>query len=132
MIEIEKKKFTLRGKTLEELKEMDIREFAKYITSRERRTILRNFSEIEKIIKRWKKYNEKGKPIRTLYRDMIIVPQMVGLTIYVHNGKEFVAVKITEDMLGHRLGEFSVTRKGVKHGAPGIGATRSSAFMSVK
>ena len=131
-MEQEKKVFTLRGKNLEELKKMDIREFAKYINSRERRTILRNFATLEKCLQRWKKYNEKGKQIKTHNRDIIVLPQMVGLTVYVYNGKEFLQVKITEEMLGHRLGEFSVTRKGVKHGAPGIGATRSSAFMSVK
>jgi small subunit ribosomal protein S19 len=132
MIEQEKKVFTLRGKNLEELKKMDIREFAKYITSRERRTILRNFARMEKSLQRWKRYNDRGKQIRTHDRDIIIVPQMIGLTVYVYNGKEFLQIKMTEEMLGHRLGEFSVTRKGVKHGSPGIGATRSSSFMSVK
>ncbi len=57
---------------------------------------------------------------------------MVGLTIGVYNGKDFVAVRITAEMLGHRLGEFSTTRRQVKHGAPGVGATRSSAALSVK
>lgn len=131
-MEQEKKIFTLRGKNIEELKKMDIREFAKYITARERRTILRNFASIEKCLQRWKKYNDRDKQIKTHNRDIIIVPQMVGLIIWVYNGKEFLQTKITEDMLGHRLGEFSVTRRGVKHGSPGIGATRSSSFMSVK
>jgi len=132
MIEQEKKIFILRGRNLEELKKMDIREFAKYITARERRTILRNFATMEKYLQRWKKYDERGKQIKTHNRDIIIVPQMIGLTIHIYNGKEFLQIKITEEMLGHRLGEFSVTRKGVKHGSPGIGATRSSSFMSVK
>ena len=57
---------------------------------------------------------------------------MVGLTIYVHNGKEFSEVKLTAEMIGHRLGEFAATRRQVKHGAPGVGATRSSAALSVK
>lgn len=129
---MEKKIFTFRGKTLEELQQMSIREFAKYVTSRERRTILRNFDLIEKYVKRWKEYQKKGKTIRTHLRDLIIVPQMIGMTIHVHNGKEFVPVKINEEMLGHRLGEFALTRKEVKHGAPGIGATRSSAYLAVK
>ena len=129
---LEKKQFTYRGKNLEELKNMDVREFAKYIKSRGRRSVLRNFDVIEKFIKRCKKRIEGGKQIRTHLRDIIIVPQMIGLTIYVHNGKDFVAVKIVEDMLGHRLGEFALTRREVKHGAPGIGATRSSAALSVK
>lgn len=57
---------------------------------------------------------------------------MVGMIINIHNGKEFTQVKIVEDMLAHRLGEFAITRKEIKHGAPGIGATKSSASMSVK
>ncbi|MEM1535884.1 MAG: 30S ribosomal protein S19 [Candidatus Pacearchaeota archaeon] len=126
------KEFLFRGKTLEELKKMDLREFAKYLKSRQRRSVLRQSHVIEKFLKRIEKKKAKGKPIRTHLRDLIIVPQMVGLTIYVHNGKEFIPVKINEEMLGHRLGEFALTRKQVKHGAPGIGATRSTAFLSVK
>ncbi|MEM4640968.1 MAG: 30S ribosomal protein S19 [Candidatus Pacearchaeota archaeon] len=126
------KEFLFRGKTLEELKKMDLREFAKYLKSRQRRSVLRQSHLIEKFLKRIEKKKAKGKPIRTHLRDLIIVPQMVGLTIYVHNGKEFIPVKINEEMLGHRLGEFALTRKQVKHGAPGIGATRSTAFLSVK
>lgn len=126
------KEFLFRGKTLEELKKMDLREFAKYLKSRQRRSLLRQSQVVEKFLKRIEKKIAKGKPIRTHLRDLIIVPQMVGLTIYVHNGKDFVPVKINEEMLGHRLGEFALTRKQVKHGAPGIGATRSTAFLSVK
>lgn len=125
-----KKEFTFRGKTIEELKKMDIREFAKYLESDARRTILKHFNEIADFVKKCEL--SKNKPIRTHSRHIIVVPQMIGLVIYVHNGKEFFQVKIIEDMLGHRLGEFSVTRKKVEHGAPGIGATRSSAALSVK
>jgi len=131
-IETEKKAFEFRGKTLEELKKIDIREFAKFVTARERRSILRNFAVMEKLIQRWKEYQDNGKNIRTHLRDIIIIPQMIGMTINVHSGKEFLPVKVTDEMLGHRLGEFVSTRKSVKHGAPGIGATKSSAFMSVK
>ncbi|MBI2630167.1 30S ribosomal protein S19 [Candidatus Pacearchaeota archaeon] len=130
--EFEKKQFFYRGKTLEELKKLDTREFAKYVPARERRTILRNFDVIEEFVKRCNKKMEKGKQIRTHLRDIIIVPQMVGMIINIHNGKEFTQVKIVEDMLAHRLGEFAITRKEIKHGAPGIGATKSSASMSVK
>ena len=130
---IEKKKqFTYRGKTLDELKQMDIREFAKYLRAKERRNVLRHFDVIERFLKKCRKCQEKDKPVRTHLRDLVIVPKMVGLTIYVYNGKDYSPVKIVAEMLGHRLGEFSVTRKQIKHGAPGIGATRSSAAMSVK
>ncbi len=130
---------TFRGYTEEELKNMDLNQFAKLINSRARRKILRGFTEAErkllKDIEETKMLMEQGKnpkPIRTHCRDMVILPQMLGLTIHVHNGKEFVPVKITIEKLGHRLGEFAITRKRVQHSAPGVGATRSSAFISVK
>lgn len=123
-----KKIFTFRGKTLEELQKLDIREFAKYLRARERRSVLRNFDVIEKFLER----NKNKERIRTHQRDLIIVPKMVGLVIYVYNGQEFIQVRITSEMLGHRLGEFAHTRKQIKHGAPGVGATRSSSALSVK
>lgn len=58
----------------------------------------------------------EGAPIKTWSRDSEISPEMVGFTFAVHNGKNFVEVKINEDMIGHHLGEFSPTRKFVKHG----------------
>ena len=131
-IEMKKKEFTYRGKTLDELKEMDIREFAKLLKSNERRTVLRQSDEIQRFVLRSDKKIAMKKQIRSHSRYLIIVPAMVGMTIGVHNGKEFSKVNIIGEMLGHRLGEFAVTRNKVKHGAAGIGATRSSASMSVK
>ncbi len=127
-----KKEFTYRGKTVEELQKMDTREFAKLLKSRARRAVLRQFDKIERFVKRSQNKIDKGKPIKTHYRDMVIVPDMVGMRIGVHNGHEFVNVQITGEMLGRKLGEFSVTRKKIEHGAPGIGATKSSAALSVK
>jgi small subunit ribosomal protein S19 len=63
---------------------------------------------------------------------MIILPEMVGITIHVHNGKEFVAVEIKPGMIGHDLGEFAITNKPVRHGTPGIGASRSSMYVPLK
>jgi small subunit ribosomal protein S19 len=54
--------------------------------------------------------NQK-KPIKTWSRASTVVPEMVGLTIEVHNGKDHIPVFITESMVGHRLGEFAPTRK---------------------
>lgn len=54
--------------------------------------------------------------IKTWSRDSQISPEMIGYTFGVHNGKDFIEVKIVEDMVGHRLGEFSATRKFVRHG----------------
>ena len=54
--------------------------------------------------------------IKTWSRACEISPEMVGYTFAVHNGKDFIEVRVTEDMVGHRLGEFSLTRKFVRHG----------------
>jgi len=54
--------------------------------------------------------------IKTWSRASVITPEMVGFTFGVHNGKNFIEVKVTENMVGHRLGEFSPTRKFVVHG----------------
>ncbi|MFW6283693.1 MAG: DUF5696 domain-containing protein, partial [Minisyncoccales bacterium] len=76
-VESSKKEFKFRGKTLEELKKLDTREFAQLINSRNRRTILRNFQEIEDFLNRAKEKIRKGKTIRTHKRDLIIIPEMV-------------------------------------------------------
>ena len=54
--------------------------------------------------------------IKTWSRDSEISPEMIGFIFGVHNGKNFIEVRITEEMVGHRLGEFSLTRKFVRHG----------------
>jgi len=129
------KKFTYRGKTLEELKNMSIKEFAELVQARQRRSLLRGQTEAQKaLMKKIDKAiaKEYKKQIKTHVRDTVIVPKMVGLNIHIHNGKEFKEVPITEEMIGHFLGEFAMTRQSIKHSAPGIGATRSSAHQSVK
>jgi small subunit ribosomal protein S19 len=123
---------TFRGKTIEELKTLDTREFAKLIKSRPRRALLRNYDKVEKFIVKCEERTQKNRPIKTQDRELVIVPKMVGKAIGIHNGKEFIKVDIVEEMLGHRLGEFAITRKVVKHGAAGIGATKSSSSQSVK
>ena len=60
--------------------------------------------------------NEK-RPIKTWSRRSVIFPNMVGLTIAVHNGKQHVPVFVTEDMVGHKLGEFAATRTYKGHAA---------------
>jgi small subunit ribosomal protein S19 len=124
-----KKQFLFRGKTLEELKSMSLKEFALLLKSRERRKLNRGLTiEEKKLLKKLETSND----VKTHCREMVILPLMVDKTIRVHNGKEFVPVKITPEMIGHRLGEFSITRKRVIHHAPGIGATKSSAALSVR
>jgi small subunit ribosomal protein S19 len=126
------KEFTYRGKTTEELKKLDIREFAKYVPSRERRTVLRQFNEIEKFLNRCKEKIENKKQIKTHLRDIVIVPQMIGMKISVYNGKAFTPVNIEGDMIGHRLGEFSITRTRVHHGSAGVGATKGTKAKAKK
>jgi len=126
------KEFMYKGKTLDQLKAMDVREFAKIVPSRRRRKMLRQYDKLEKFANKCQEKAARGKKIKTHSRSMIVVPKMVGLTIHIHNGKEFLPVLILPEMLCHYLGEFSLTRKKVAHSAPGIGATRSSASLSVK
>ncbi len=58
----------------------------------------------------------KATPIKTWSRACVIAPEMIGVTFQVHNGKDFIPVYVDENMVGHRLGEFSPTRKFVRHG----------------
>lgn len=131
-IESTKKQMTYRGKTVDELKTLEVREFAKYLTSRARRMLLRQFQEVEKFISRAKNKIEKKKAIKTHKRDLIIVPQMVGMKIHVYDGRNFVPVDVIGEMLGHRFGEFAPTRGKVKHGAAGIGSTKGSKSQAKK
>ena len=74
----------------------------------------------EKLMKRiqaLESEGEKRKVLKTWARRSTIVPEMVGLTIAVHNGRKFVPVFVTEDMVGHKLGEFSPTRTYYGHAA---------------
>ena len=130
---IEKKKdFTFRGKSMEELKSLDVRETSKYLTSRSRRTVLRQFSDIENFISRCKNKIEKNKQIKTHKRNLVIVPQMVGMRIGVHNGRTFMLTEITGEMIGHRLGEFAPSRGRIQHGSAGVGATKGSKSKAKK
>ncbi len=73
------------------------------------------------------KMNEsKGgkRPIKTWARSSMITPDLVGHTFLVHNGKDFVSVYVTENMVGHRLGEFALTRIFKGHGAHTVKAAK--------
>jgi small subunit ribosomal protein S19 len=125
-----KGEFTFRGKSLEELKKLSHDEFALLVPSRQRRTLQRGISEDHK--KLLHKVRIKDPNIRTHLRDMIVLPEMVGMKIAIHSGKEFVPIDIISEMMGHYFGEFVLTRKKVSHGAAGIGATKSSKFVPLK
>jgi len=71
----------------------------------------------EKLLKKIKNLKSGAKEIiKTWARSCTITPEMVGFTFGVHNGREFIPVKVTEEMVGHRLGEFSPTTKFIRHG----------------
>ena len=125
-----KKEFKYRGKTLEELKKMSINEFAELIPARQRRSLKRGLTDQQKILLNKMRKGEKN--LKTHCRNMVILPEMIGQTISIYDGKSFIAVRIVEEMIGRVLGEFTYNRKRVTHSAPGIGATRSSASLSVK
>lgn len=119
-----KKEFNYRGKSLHELEQLSITELAELFPSEIRRKIKRGFTEQEQVF--LKKLLKKGKA-KTHCRDMIILPNMVGKTIEIHNGKTYEPLLVTDEMISHYLGEFSHTRRPIKHGAAGIGSTKSSA-----
>ena len=125
-VELKSKDFFYRGIKLDDLKNLDVREIAKYLPSRSRRSVLRNFQVIEKFVKECEVHVQGKKKIRTHKRDIVIVPRLVGMTIGIHNGKSFNDIIILPEMIGHRLGEFSMSRSRVNHGEAGIGATKSS------
>lgn len=130
-----KKEYSYRGKSLEELKKMDLKDLAKLLPARQRRSLTRGFSEMQKRLLLKIKKTKEGKykkPIKTHCRDMIVLPEMVGVNIHIHAGKSFVQIELLPDMIGSYLGELTLTRTKVAHSAPGIGATKSSSAASVK
>ncbi len=131
-MDLQKKENTFRGKTLEELKKLDVREFAKLLTSRQKRFVLRQFHEIDEFVNRSRKKIEKNRPIKTHKRTLVVVPELVGMRIQVYNGRAFTPVDLKWDMLGHKFGEFAPTRARIKHGKSGVGATKGSKSKSKK
>jgi len=128
-----KREFSYKGKTLEELKSMSNADFAKLLPSRQKRSLLHGVNrEVDKKVEEALKAKDPGKIIRTHRRDSIITPKMIGLKFGIHSGKEFQVVEIQKEMLGHRLGEFVLTRKKLKHGKAGIGATKSSTAITAR
>jgi small subunit ribosomal protein S19 len=133
------KEFMYRGFTLDQLQSMSMDEFINLLPSRQRRSLYRGLApEQRTLIENVRKAREamrKGDAnasVKTQVRGMIILPEMVGVKIDIHNGKEFVPVDIKPEMIGHYLGEFAITNKPVRHGTPGIGASRSSMYVPLK
>jgi len=134
------REFTYRGYTMQQLEKMSMDEIIALLPSRQRRSLGQRGPTPKQTslltrIRNAKKQITKGqqpKPIRTHARDAVILPEMVGLTINIHSGKEFVPVEIKPQMIGQRLGEYAITNKRVIHGKAGVGATRSSMYVPLK
>jgi small subunit ribosomal protein S19 len=129
------KEFKYRGVPTEELQTMSLEKLFELFPARARRSLTRGITDNKRKLIEEVKLAKTGKlttPIKTHLRDMIILPNMIGLTINVFTGKEFHPVMIKSEMVGHYLGEFSLTNKRVQHGAPGVGASRSSLYVPLK
>jgi small subunit ribosomal protein S19 len=125
-----REEYTYRGFTIGELVQMAPPEQVKIMPARARRKFLRGLTRDEEdLLSRVRSGDPK---VRTHLRSMIVMPEMVGKTIEIHNGKEFMRVDIQPEAVYHYLGEFALTRHKVAHGAAGIGATRSSKYVPLK
>jgi len=127
------KEFTYHGLSKEELSSIPNEKLLKLFSARARRSLTRGTmsDDKKKLMEEMKDKNNKN-PIKTHLRDLIILPYMIGATIHVFSGKEFVPITITVQMIGHYLGEYVITNKRVNHGAPGVGASRSSLYVPLK
>ena len=125
------KNFQYRGRTVDELRAMSMDEFISILPARMRRSLRRGLSSDQRIVLE-KLRRDQGKPIRTHARDMIILPEMIGKSVFVHTGKEFKEIKVNEKMVGHYVGEYAISINLVRHGRPGIGASRSSMYIPLK
>ncbi|MBI2084403.1 MAG: ribosomal protein S19 family protein [Candidatus Aenigmarchaeota archaeon] len=133
------REYALRGKTWNEIKGMNIDEFVKLLTARERRTFKRGLGEQhKKLLEKVRKKPEKFH--KTHLRDMIIFPEMVGKKFGVHKGgapegdksNKWATIEIKPEMIGFRLGDFAIPVKRVQHSAPGIGASRSTKHANMR
>ena len=132
------KDFMYRGHSLDSLLAMSMDEFINLLPSRQRRSLQRGLTPEQRILleklREAREAIKAGKEVtlKTHVRDLIIMPEMLGVKILIHNGKEFLPVDIKPEMIGHYLGEFAITNKPVRHGTPGIGASRSSMYVPLK
>jgi small subunit ribosomal protein S19 len=125
-----REEFTYCGYKIDELKEMSMNDLLPLMPAGIRRKVSRGLTRGEE--KLLTDIRKGGVNIRTHLREMLIMPEMVGKEIHVHNGKEYIRVEIQPEAVFHYLGEFAPTRRKVSHGSAGIGATRSSKYVPLK
>ncbi len=129
------KEFSYRGIAHGELENMSLERLFQLFNSRQRRSLTRGITDNKRKLIEEIKAAKAGRitaPIKTHVRDLIVLPYMVGVTVNVFSGKDFAPVAIMEEMIGHYLGEYVITNKRVQHGAPGVGASRSSLYVPLK
>ena len=120
---------------MEDLQNLPLEKLFALLPARSRRSLTRGITDGKRKLLDEIKLAKAGKlvtPIKTHLRDLIIMPYMTGLTIHIFSGKEFVPVVIKPEMVGHYTGEYVLTNKRVIHGAPGVGASRSSLYVPLK
>jgi len=129
------KEFLYRGIPNQELESLSLEKLFQIFNSRQRRSLTRGITDGKRKLIEEIKSAKAGKlktPIKTHLRDLIVLPYMVGVTVNVFSGKEFRPVVIQTEMIGRYLGEYVITNKKVSHGAPGVGASRSSLYVPLK
>jgi small subunit ribosomal protein S19 len=133
------REFKFKGYASQQLPTLSIEALLPLLNSRQRRSLDKRvgkyMSDDKRKLREEIKLLRDGKlkgQLKTHVRDMIILPDMVGLSMNVHNGKDFSLVTIRPEMIGHYLGEYSITNKRVQHGAPGVGSSRSSLYVPLK
>ncbi len=133
------REFKYKGYSGDQIKRLSIETLMPLLNSRQRRSLDRRLStymtDEKRKFREELKLSREGKltsPLKTHLRDMIILPDMIGLSVLVHNGKEFIQFTIRPEMVGHYLGEYSITNKRVQHGSPGVGSSRSSLYVPLK
>lgn len=129
------REFKYYGISLEELQKIQLEKLFQVFPSRQRRSLTRGITDGKRKLIEEIKLLKAGKlktSIKTHIRDLIILPYMTGITINVFSGKTFVSVNIIPEMIGHYVGEYVITNKRVQHGAPGVGASRSSLYVPLK
>ncbi len=120
---VEDKIFKYRGKTIDELKTMDLKDLSTLFPSDLRRKVKRGFTEQEE--KLLKKFRNNEKNIKTHVRDFIVLPEMIGKKIGIYNGKEFVDIMLIPEMFALRLGELAPTRTIATHTTIGAKKTET-------
>ena len=133
------REFKYKGYSGDQIQKLSIETLMPLLNSRQRRSLDRRLStymtDEKRKFREELKLSREGKltsPLKTHLRDMIILPDMIGLSVLVHNGKEFIPFTIRPEMVGHYLGEYSITNKRVQHGSPGVGSSRSSLYVPLK